>query len=299
MPLQRLVLLIVALCATARFAAAQSFADRQVSASGTSSITALPELLRVSVVIKGDGKEVKEALAKLASEKQSAKDKLLKLGVAADAIKFADPAMGEKPLTPQQRQIRMMMNMRNQGGKKPATAPSTVSVTTTLSADVALKAASADEMLIAAADLQEKLRTAFKGSAKAPTPEEQEVLEEMQGAEEAAGGGAEARPGEPAFLFVHVVTEAEQNKALADAFAQARRSAERLAKAAGSDLGDLKTLSATSSTAGDNNDAQSIFYAAMMAGRTPSNEPAVIEATSPQPGPVSSRLAVNATFGLK
>src|SRR5439155_11645633 len=107
--------------------------------------------------------------------------------------------------------------------------------------------------------LQEKLRAAFKASAKAATPEEQEVLEEMQGAEEAAGGAPEAKPGEPAFLFVHVITEPEQNKALADAFAQAKRSAERLAKAGGADLGDIKTLSATNSAAGDNTDAQSIY----------------------------------------
>lgn len=299
MTLQRLVCVIIAICASAGFASAQSSADRQVSASGTSSITAPPEILRVSVLLKGDGKDVTEALKKLASEKQSAKEKLLKIGVSADALKFADPAMGDKPLTLQQRQVRMVMNMRNQGAKKATTAPAAVSVTTTLSADVPLKAGGAEAMLVAVADLQQKLRDSFKPGGKAPTPEEQEVIEEMQANAEAGGDTTEAKPGEPAFLFVHVITEPEQNKALADAFAQAKRSAERLAKASGSDLADLKTLSATSSTGVENGDAQSAFYAAIMSGRPSPNESVVVEATSPQPGPVTSRITVNASFGLK
>ena len=277
--------------------------DRQVSAVGSSTLTAVPEILRISVLLKADGKNVKEALAKLNTEKQSAREKLGKFNLPADAVHFSDPTMGDKPLTPQQRQMQMYMRAQNRGGaKKPTTGPSSVSVTATLSADLPLKAANAEEMLIAVADLQAKLRDAFKPTAKtAATPEEQEVLEEMQGAEEANGGGTELKPGEPAFLFVHVVTEPEENKAMADAFAQAKRSAERLAKSAGAELGEIKTLNSSSSTGGvENSEGQVFFGAAQMSGRPAGNEStATVEAIGSQPGPVSSRVTVNVAFGLK
>jgi uncharacterized protein YggE len=292
---------VVALLVTV--ASPASAQDRQVSAPGTATITAVPEILRVSVLLKADGKDVKEALAKLNTQKQSAREKLAKFNLPAHAVRFSDPTMGDKPLTPQQRQMQMYMRAQNRGGgvKKPTTGPSSVSVTATLSADLPLKVANAEEMLIAAADLQSKLRDSFKPAAKtAATPEEQEVLEEMQGAEEAAGG-TEAKPGEPTFLFVHVVTEPEENKAMADAFAQAKRSAERLAKTAGMELGEIKTLNSSTSTGGMENAEGQVFYgAAQMNGRPAGNESSTtVEAVGSQPGPVSSRVTVNVAFGLK
>jgi uncharacterized protein YggE len=297
-------IVVMMLCAMAASPANAGDADgRVVSASGESTITAPPEILRVAVLLKVEGKDIKEALLKLSQDKQSAKEKLARLNVPADAIKFTDPAMGERPLTPQQRQMQMYMQQRNGGAvKKPTTAPTPVTVTATMSADIALKTANDEEMLLAVADLQAKLRDAFKPIVqRAKTPEEQEVLEEMQGAEQAASG--EIKPGEPAFAYVHLVTEAEQNTAMADAFAQAKRSAERLAKAAGADLGELKTLNANISNGSpaEGGEGQPIYYGAMMgAGGMPgSNSTGTIEATGAQPGPVSSRVTVNVGFGLK
>src|SRR3982751_250403 len=137
------VVVVVALLST--IAAPALAQGRQVSATGTSAITAVPEILRVSVLLKSDGKDVKEALAKLNTEKQSAREKLFKFNPLADSLRFSDPTLGDKPLTPQQRQMQMYMKMQNRGagGKKPTTGPSNVSVTATLLADVPLKAASA------------------------------------------------------------------------------------------------------------------------------------------------------------
>jgi hypothetical protein len=193
--------------------------------------------------------------------------------------------------------MQMVMAMQNRGGKKPTTGPSNVNVTATLSADLPLKSANPDELLITVADLQDKLKSAFKSAAKAATPEEQEVMEEMQAAED-ANAGPQAKPGEPAFLYVHVITEAEQNKALADAFAQAKRSAERLAKAAGSELGEIRNLTSTSNSGGQDSDPQNMYLAAMMGSRPAASDSAV-EATGAQPGPVTSRITVTASFGLK
>ena len=295
---------IIALLVASSWAVAAE--DKQVTASGTATITAPPEILRVTVILKVEGKDVKDALGKLSAEKKLAKDKLAKLDAPADAMKFTDPTMGDKPLTMQQRQMRMVMAMQNRGGgKKPTTGPSNVDVATTLVCDLPLKYANADEMLIAVAEVQAKLRESFKagGGKSAGTPEEQEVLEEMQAAENASGGGdpSAAKPGEPSFLFVHRVTEAEQNKVLADAFAQAKQSAQRLAKAAGIELGELKTLSASRTTAGPGeSDGQWTFYTPMASGPSPaSDSSATFEATGPQAGPVSSRVTVNAGFGLR
>src|SRR6476469_9529832 len=79
------------------------------------------------------------------------------------------------------------------------------------------------------------------------TQEEQAVMEEMQQQQQQSGETA-AQPGEPAFAYVHVLSDAEQSKALGDAFAAAKESAQRIAKAAGRDVGELLQVSGSTST---------------------------------------------------
>jgi hypothetical protein len=157
-------------------------------------------------------------------------------------------------------------------------------------------------LLITAADFQEKLRGAFKPETKASTPEEQEVLEEMQQQQNDESGAAERKPGEPAFLYVHRISQQEHHKAMAEAFANAHQRAEWLAKAAGAQLGDVRTLSAWSSS--NPGEAQENMYAAIFAqmsggGQRSGNDVVVAEATSPQPGPVSSHLTITGAFDMK
>ena len=85
-----------------------------------------------------------------------------------------------------------------------------------------------DELLLAATELQDKIRAADLGQAKSASLEEQEAMEESGSYD----GNAPVRPGEPVFLFVARVPEDVRAKALADALGKARAGAERLAKAA-------------------------------------------------------------------
>jgi uncharacterized protein YggE len=274
---------------------------RQVTGIGTSTISARPELLRVTLELKAEGKDAKEALAKLDAEKKAAQAKLDKLGVAGDRVKFADASLGDRAMNDQQRQMQMYLNMRNSGGRggKPAAATTRpVAVSTLLTAEVPLEAAGHEELLTTASDLQEKIKSGFKKAAKAATPEEQEVLEEMQMQQEMSTG--QPQPGEPMFLFVHRLSEEEQSKAVSDAFKAAQASAARLAKAAGADLGEVRELTSTIAPGGDDADSSSAQYQyfAAMAGRTTPTDSAA-EATSPRAGMVSSRVTVTAVFGLK
>jgi hypothetical protein len=88
-------------------------------------------------------------------------------------------------------------------------------------------------------------------TADAGGEEESEVDAEL--AEEMAEMGAtyedpsQLKPGEPVFMYVCPVSQEEQSKAYAEAFARAKASAEQLSRAAGAELGSLRGLSAQSS----------------------------------------------------
>src|SRR5438105_15250856 len=62
-----------------RLAAAQSV-EAMVSGSGSASISRQPNLLRMQIELRGEGKDIKEALAKLHASEASARKKVLALG---------------------------------------------------------------------------------------------------------------------------------------------------------------------------------------------------------------------------
>ena len=75
------------------------------------------------------------------------------------------------------------------------------------------------------------------------TAEEEELAEEMEGEVMMYNDESQPKPGEPIFLFVTRISPQDRAQALAAAFAKARRQAEELSKAAGSELGALQGLS--------------------------------------------------------
>ena len=126
-------------------------------------------------------------------------------------------------------------------------------------------------------------------------------MEEMQ-QQQQQNGEAAAQPGEPAFLYVHVLSDAEQAKALADAFAGAKDSATRIAKAAGSDAREVLQVSGSAATAnGDNQNAYFAYVAAMNGGGGTQGAAGSVasEATAAQAGPVTCTVTVRADFALK
>ena len=231
------------------------------------------------------------------------------LGASKETIEFGEPGISSEK-TAGQLQMEVMLKQRMKAqGKKPAVkaAQPPVVVGATVKADLPLKAATAEELLLVTHQLQEKIKAAdlsgIKELAKL-SPQDEELAEEL----EAAGGGYvdpnEVKRGEPFFLFVCKVSDEEHDKAVAEAFRKARLEASRLARAAGADLGALSQLSHQSQGTdfNDGSDAVRRYYAMQQQGRMaqlPTADENSGEAVGLQPGKVSLRIAVSAQFFLK
>lgn len=117
------------------------------------------------------------------------------------------------------------------------------------------------------------------------------------------GDDGQPKRGEPAILFVAAVTEAERDKALADAFKKAKVEAARLARAAGAELGALHQVQASSQLSTDTmGDDYAAYTPAMRAFRRfgyGQQTEIADEAMGVQPGRVAVRFTVNVSFDLK
>lgn len=141
--------------------------------------------------------------------------------------------------------MEMMLGQRNRGKKKPAKLSAPASVVCWLSADWTLTGSGA-ELLLAANEVEEKVKAAdIGGAAEAEklSPEEQELLEEMQETYGRYSGGDELKPGQPVFAYVSRISEDERDAAMAEAFKKAKTQAAILAKAGALNLGAVKSIS--------------------------------------------------------
>lgn len=288
---------------------AQSSAPGTVMGNGVVTLKKQPEFLRVQVELQEKGKDLQEALAKIKERRDAARKRLVALGAADKAVEFGETQVSQST---ERQMMEMMLRDRLRGGikkpeQKPA-APDPVYVSILLKADLPLKASNAEELLVAAQTLQEKIKAADLGGAKEAkklTPEEQELAEELAGLGGRRGGSDGPQPGEPLFVFVCKISDAEREKALAEAFQKARQDAARLARAAGAELGTLHQLSAQPVNSGEAGLSPYRFdpyeYRMLERLRTLSEDVEEIgqEAIGPQPGKVMLRLSVFASFTLK
>jgi uncharacterized protein YggE len=272
----------------------QAFANEGVIGSGTANIEVDPQILRLQVNLTAEAKDVKSALAALKQSQQNAVQKLTKLGASESSIKFADLQVTDPRAQQMQRQIRFGQPQP----KKSPQAPS-VSVSVNLTAEFPVKGKPGEDLIIEFQTIRQQVKEANLNAAK-PTAEQQEEAEEQQAmAAQMMGQGEGQMPGEPTFLFVARVPEADREKLMSDAFSLAKADAERLAKAGGLQLGGLKL--ATGFAGADfsprmNYDPYSYRQAmAMRAGM--SNTSA--EAISDQPGKIGYRAQVHVAYAVK
>jgi hypothetical protein len=233
-------------CAVAfLFTADRATAQGTVSATGSAELKRPAEALRVQVELLAKGKDLREALARLRDRRESARKQLAALGADLAAIEIGEATTGGDKGERQQQMEQMMARLQARGGQtapKPKQAVPVI-VTAALKVDLPLKATDPEALLVAATALQEKIRAADLGGlkdAEKPSPQEEELLEEMG----LRGGGNPGEPkrGEPVFQFVVRIPAAERDRASAEAFQRAKREASRLAKAAGADLGGLARI---------------------------------------------------------
>jgi len=296
---------------TAGPVAAQVAHPSTVTGQGTVELKRQPEILRVQVEVLAKGKDLAEALAKLKDRRQAAEKQLAAIGALKSGIEFGEPRLSSEK-SPQQKQMEMMVlqQMRSQGkkvGTKPAGAPPAV-ISSLLKAEFPLKASSPEELLLTSHALQEKIKAADLGGLKElkkPTPQEEELLEEMEGLMQQNEEQGPI-PGQPMFLFVSRIPELEQTAALARAFEKAKAEATRLAKAAGATLGPLHQLSNTTAAQGGFDDPTGMYnnpyyyqpIQRMQLGQSGSESQSG-EAAGMQPGKVVFRIAVTASFALQ
>jgi hypothetical protein len=265
----------------------------------------------MSVMLTAKGKDLKEALASLKDRTDAAKAQLATLGADKTSVKTESPQLSAGKTT-QQRQMEMMManQLRGKGGaKKPKKEDKPpVTVSATLTAQWLLKAKEAEELLIATAALQEKIKAADLAGSKEDSklsPDEEELLAEMESSGYGGYGAELPKPGEPTFHFYTAITDVEREKALGEAFKKAKENAARVAKAAGCELGKLASLNETE-TGADSDADRSVYerdpnayqiLQSLRSSRGDDSGPA--EGIGVQPGKVTYRVSVHAAFELK
>ena len=279
-----------------------------VTGVGSAKAERQPDLLRVQFQLTGEGKDVKEALARLREREKVTREKLARLGAAGKAVEVAEPRLAVAAAGAQA-QLNNLIRMRSGrvgGAAGPATGPAQqpVRVTAAARAEWPLAAKTTEEFLVLAQDLQTKVAAAElvpKDAASNLTPEQQEELEEQALLGEA--GGQVLQQG-PHFLYVSKVSPEDRAKLTAEAFAKAREEATRLAKAAGAELGPIRQLTSTAGT--DEPDAlmygqpDPFAYArAAYAAAQPRADDTDDEAAAAQPGRVTYRVTVSASFAIR
>jgi uncharacterized protein YggE len=307
------------LLANALPASAQSAGEPPtVSGTGMAAIERAPETLRVEIDLLAKGKDLKDALSKLKQRRTAAEEQLAKLGADSESVRFGVPRVTASDSDPQ-KQMQVMIRQRitpRRGGRRPAEKPPIappVAVAMSLVAQWPLKsqrsggAEGADQLLLAAHDLEQKIKQADlagRQAAEELSPEEAELAEEAEEDDEQVyyGGQPQPKPGEPRFVYVSSISEADRAQALATAFQRAKADAKRLATAADADLGDLRQLSGGNESGADpeteNEWASYAYQAFPRALRQPSaGQP--LEAVGARPGMLKYHVSVSATFVIK
>ena len=288
----------VAIGLTSAGAAARAAETPTVTATGSATSTYRPDVLRVKVLLTADGKDAAAAVAALAAKRDAARKAMT--GAGAPSVAFSPTNSGTAALTPQQRQMAMVMDMQRGNHHAPSTQPGLVTVSTNATADLPLSTAgSDDEVLVAATGLEGKVRAALAPASqgRALSPEEQEASEEGAAQQQNPMVPAAAKPGEPDFTFVHKLSAEERAKLTADAVAQARGDADRLAHAAGGTLGMVVDVTAKTGGASDADNPIAAIIQAETGGATAAPA-APGEAADAQPGTLSYTVQVTVKYAL-
>jgi uncharacterized protein YggE len=273
--------------------------NESVRGQGTATLVRPADHLHLDVQVKMRGKDVQEAFSKL---KEFEADVQKKLTAVQDGKFVFDSSRIDADDDPQKNYMRMMQQMQNPNARKKPAAPTGVSASTTLHCDWELKGSSADDVSLAAYQLQEKIKAtnAWKG-APGTDLKAQEEAEETDESQQMNFNGMPTKPGAPVFTFTATFPADEVSKGTAKAFEDAKTQATDLAKAVGKSLGDLREVDGAKNgvaVAPDNPMAQYIAMMQAASEQKPvSHEPNVV--IGDQPGVVSMQIAVTARFQLK
>ncbi len=281
-----------------------------VAGVGRVSLQRPPVALRMHIELPAKAGTLKEALAKIQQRREAALLQLEALQVDAKTVKAGNPTLSAAESEQKKRMEQMIAaRLRNRGQKVPPglKMPQTITVSMTLTAEWTHKYDTPEQLLLRVEAIREKVKAAkLAGDQQEEklSPEEEEIMEEMA-MMSSRYDEPEIKPGEPVFLFVSRITDAEREKAMTDAFAKAKANAQSVAKAAGMKLGPLVSLAGGGGGQPDLGDSPYGYeyerYIRRMMGqiRGPdSDEEGTNEAFGPNPDAVAFTFYVQAMFGL-
>jgi len=215
-----------------------------VSGVGTESVQVLPDELRMTVALRAQQGTLEQALTVYRARKEAVTKLLKEAGALPESVKVSDPKLEEPPSGQAAALRRALERARPQPAKAEA-GSAAKAIAFTAEATWKLSATSADELLLAAATVEDKVRKLDLLGKASMTPEELETLEESAGAqEEFTYEPTKAQPGEPSFLYAKKLDGAQLTALKKAAYEKAVASARELAAIAGRELGDLASLSA-------------------------------------------------------
>ena len=175
-----------------------------------------------------------------------------------------------------------------------------------LTAEWPIAAKDPEELFLTVQGLQGKVKAAKLAGGKEAeklSPEEEELAEEV-GPGFGPYGEEDFDPSTPGFTYVAKISEEDRTKATAEAFQKAKADAQRIARAAGVQLGPLAALSASVDRRFDGpgyyDGPMPSGYRQMMERfrSSPPGESADDEAVATDPGQVAFSVSAHAAFGL-
>ncbi|MDB5387790.1 MAG: hypothetical protein JWM11_3436 [Planctomycetaceae bacterium] len=315
--LNRAWFIVILVVGIARPVVAQPLTHRDAAGSGVVSGTGMvqleriPEILRMQVQLTSKGATLKEALTALKARSDAARLQLATMGAEKESIKIDASRIAVQDPNRRNAMEMMLAQQMKRGAKGAAKSKpvAPVEVTASLSAEWKLTVKDAETLLLAVHPLQEKIRAADlagKAETEKLTPEQEEMLEELQASgQNRFGQNDQETQGQPDFLFVSHITEAEHEKAMAEAFQKAQARASRFAKAAGCQLGAVRSIESSDGPSMEYEDysmrgyGSSQFSLLQQAARQHSGSTDLPEAVGATASKVKYAVNLTATFELK
>jgi uncharacterized protein YggE len=240
--------LVLVLLPAAVEAQSESAHEPSVSGSGVAVVRRPATSLRMYFTLSGKGKTIEEAMSDFKARRDNALALLEKLGADKRSISVGSPSISAAA-GQRRHQLEQMIRQRMRSGgplaSKAVKIPKSVDMQAVLVAQWPLEGRSPEELFLAAQQVQARVVASKLAGDKAKlSAEEEEIVEEMEAQNGMSyGGDDQPDPGVPSFVYVGVVAESDRQQALSEAFQKAKADAQRVARAAGADVGGLVSVS--------------------------------------------------------
>lgn len=248
------VILLTLSCSAAARAQYEYSGMSGADGTGTVVIQRLPQSMRLHITILSKSATTKGAVVGLKHRVDNARKKVTALGAKPESIKvepfkIMSSADNNGNVRHMRRMMRMRMQMQQQPGQKKKEEdkpepPKPIMMACNFIADFPLSSKQQEDLVVESKTLQDSIREAKlsgKEAAYELTDAEKKDHEEMVNAGICNDDSEQA--GDPMFMFVNAVSDGDYKQALGEAFKKAQADAAMFAKAAGFELGPMRTVS--------------------------------------------------------